>query len=48
MNWIEVRIDTCSGGLDDLCGRLEDMGIEGLVIDDEADFKDFLENNHQY
>ena len=48
MNWIEARIDTCSGGLDDLCGRLEDMGIEGLVIDDEADFKDFLENNHQY
>ena len=48
MNWIEARIDTCSEGLDDLCGRLEDMGIEGLVIDDEADFKDFLENNHQY
>ena len=22
--------------------------VEGLVIDDEADFKDFLENNHQY
>ena len=48
MNWIEVHIDTCPGELDDLCARLESQGITGLVIDDEADFKDFLENNHQY
>ena len=27
---------------------LREQGVEGLVIDDEADFKDFLENNHQY
>ncbi|MFR6394341.1 MAG: 50S ribosomal protein L11 methyltransferase [Oscillospiraceae bacterium] len=44
MNWIEVHIDTCPGELDDLCARLESQGITGLVIDDEADFKDFLEN----
>ena len=43
MNWIEVHIDTCPGELDDLCARLESQGITGLVIDDEADFKDFLE-----
>lgn len=43
MNWIEVHIDTCPGELDDLCTRLESQGITGLVIDDEADFKDFLE-----
>ena len=48
MNWIEVHIDTCPGELDDLCARLESQGITGLVIDDEADFKNFLENNHQY
>ena len=48
MNWIEVHIDTCPGELDELCARLESQGITGLVIDDEADFKDFLENNHQY
>ena len=48
MNWIEVHIDTCPGELDDLCARLESQGITGLVIDDEADFKDFLKNNHQY
>ena len=48
MNWIEVHIDTRPAELDDLCARLESQGITGLVIDDEADFKDFLENNHQY
>ena len=48
MNWIEVHIDTRPGDLDGLCARLEGAGISGLIIDDEADFKDFLENNHQY
>ena len=48
MNWIEARIDTHPRQLDALCARLEEAGISGLVIDDEADFKDFLENNHQY
>jgi|GEM_PF-18830 len=27
---------------------LEEQGITGLVIDDEGDFRDFLEHNHQY
>ena len=48
MNWIEVHIDTRPAELDGLCARLEELGITGLVIDDEADFKNFLENNHQY
>ena len=48
MNWIEVHIDTRPAELDGLCARLEELGITGLVIDDEADFRDFLENNHQY
>ena len=48
MNWIEVHIDTRPDRLDDLCARLEAAGVTGLVIDDEADFKDFLENNYQY
>ena len=31
--------------------RAESMvstGIDGVVIDDETEFQDFLENNHQY
>ena len=27
---------------------LEQQGITGVIIDDEADFKDFLEHNRQY
>ena len=27
---------------------LSTLGIDGLVIDDEEEFQDFLENNHQY
>lgn len=48
MNWIEVHLDTQPEDLDRVAEKLEAMGITGLVIDDEADFKDFLENNHQY
>ena len=36
------------GKLDELCDRLTDLGAEGLVIEDEADFRRFLEQNRQY
>ena len=29
-------------------GTVEDLGITGLVIDDEGDFRDFLEHNRAY
>lgn len=48
MNWIEVHIDTQPAELDGLCARLEELGITGLVIDDEGDFRDFLEHNRAY
>ncbi|MBE6940236.1 MAG: 50S ribosomal protein L11 methyltransferase [Ruminococcaceae bacterium] len=48
MNWLEVSIDTSPAGLDPVSRLLEDLGITGLVIDDEGDFQNFLENNHQY
>ena len=31
-----------------LCEQLTGMGLEGFVIEDERDFKNFLENNTQY
>lgn len=37
-----------SENIDELCLRLNDMGVEGMCIEDEADFKAFLENNRQY
>ncbi len=48
MQWLELRIDTTSAGLEPVSELVEAQGITGLVIDDEADFKEFLENNRQY
>ena len=48
MDWIKVSIFTTSEGIEPLSGRLYQLGITGLEIEDEKDFKDFLENNKQY
>ena len=48
MDWLELKIDTSHAGLDAVTDTLEQQGVTGVMIDDEADFKDFLENNHQY
>lgn len=48
MNWIQVTIYTTSDGIEPLSGVLYQLGINGIEIEDEADFKDFLENNRQY
>lgn len=48
MDWLELKIDTSPTGIDPVTELLEDHGITGVIIDDEVDFKDFLENNHQY
>lgn len=48
MDWLELHIDTNHAGLDAVETFLSANGIDGVVIDDETDFQDFLENNHQY
>ena len=48
MNWLELHIDTTNAFLETLEAALSAMGVDGLVIDDETEFQDFLENNHQY
>ncbi len=48
MDWLECKIDTAPAGLDEVTALLERSGITGLVIDDEADFHEFLEHNRQY
>ena len=48
MDWIEVSITTTSQGIEPVCGNLYQLGITGLQIEDEQDFKEFLENNHQF
>lgn len=48
MQWLEITINTKSERLDALCGRLEMLDITGLVIEDENEYRNFLEQNRQY
>ncbi len=46
-NWLEVTVPA-HGDPDTVCAVLTGMGLEGFVIEDERDFRGFLENNTQY
>ncbi len=48
MDWIKASIYTTSEGIEPISGRLYALGVTGIEIEDEQDFKDFLENNKQY
>ena len=48
MQWLEVTVNTTSEKLGALSDKLEELGVGGLVIDDETEYRSFLENNRQY
>ena len=48
MRWIEVCVNTPEELIDERCEAMAAMGAGGFVIENESDFRDFLENNHQY
>ena len=48
MQWLELTIQTSSAGIDLVADRLTVLGYDSFIIDDQADFDDFLENNKQY
>ena len=48
MQWLELHIDTTHAGLDTVVAMLSALDIDGVIIDDETDFQDFLETNHEY
>ena len=48
MRWIEVTIETPEAEIDARCEKLTELGCGGFVIENEEDFRSFLENNHQY
>ena len=47
MNWLEVSITTTPEGIDPVCGVLMNIGVNGFEIEDEGDFKTFLEENRR-
>ena len=48
MKWLALHIDTSPAGLEPVEAALSALGIDGLVIEDETDFRRFLEQNKQY
>ena len=46
--WLEVSVDTTDAGIEDLAAYLTAFDTGGLVIEDEAEFRAFLEQNRQY
>ena len=47
MRWIEVTVN-CTGDPDLMCADLAELGVGGMIVEDEQDFENFLENNHTY
>jgi len=44
-SWIQAVIYTTAAGIEPVSGRLYQLGITGIEISDESDFKSFLEEN---
>ena len=44
MNWFEAKIHTNSSAIDAVTGILLQLGITGFMIEDNADFEEFLES----
>ena len=48
MRYIEVIVNTPKEALDQRCEEMAAMGAGGFVIENEDDFRDFLDRNHMY
>ena len=46
--WLEVTVETTDRDMETLAARLTMNGAEGLVLEEENDFRTFLEENRQY
>ncbi len=48
VKWLEVTVNAPSDRIEEWSARLIDAGLTGLVVEDEAEFRTFLEQNRQY
>lgn len=46
--WLEIIINAKAEELDDLCAKLIANGVPGLAVEEEEEFRAFLEENRQY
>ena len=48
IKWLEITVNTTPDQLYQVSAKLTAAGMDGLVIEDEGDFLQFLEQNRQY
>ena len=48
MRYWECILDTPAEEIEARCEELGNIGVGGFVVENENDFRDFLENNRQY
>ena len=48
MDWKEVTIYTTTAGIGPVEAVLDDVGVEGYVLEDAADFEEFLKDTEIY
>lgn len=48
MQWIEVTVRTAPEGIDLLCAELTEAGFDSFMVDDSAQFQQFLESSKDY
>ena len=48
MDWLELHIDTTHDGLDPVTALLSSLGIDNVMIDDEEEFRSFLEETRPH
>lgn len=48
MDWVEINIFTTSEGVEAVCGRLYQLGITGLQIEDAQEFQEFVDKNEPF
>lgn len=46
--WLEITVDTASGGIEEVAAALTAGGFADLVIEDQAEFESFLDENRAY
>ena len=48
MDWLEITIDTASSGIEEVAAALTAGGFADLLLEDQAEFESFLEQNRAY
>ncbi len=48
MQWLELTIQTASGGVELLCAELTEAGFDSFVIEDQQEFEEFLDGAREY